>query len=61
MFATLAGDRLPAGVVLRDLGSHRLRDLDRPEQVFQVTVPDLPISTRASFLVASGRPGAERI
>jgi len=42
MFATLAGDRLPAGVVLRDLGSHRLRDLDRPEQVFQVAVPDLP-------------------
>src|SRR5204862_4212992 len=42
MSATLAGDRLPSGVVLRDLGSHRLRDLDRPEQVFQVTVPDLP-------------------
>jgi len=42
MAATLAGDGLPAGVALRDLGSHRLRDLDRPEQVFQVVVEDLP-------------------
>ena len=36
MSAVLVGDGLPAGVELRDLGSHRLRDLDRPEQVFQV-------------------------
>jgi predicted ATPase/class 3 adenylate cyclase len=40
--AALARDRLPANVELRDLGSHRLRDLDRPEQVFQVAVDDLP-------------------
>jgi predicted ATPase/class 3 adenylate cyclase len=41
MTATLIGDRL-ADVDLVDLGSHRLRDLDRPEQVFQVAVADLP-------------------
>ena len=41
MSATLLGDVLPAGVHLLDLGSHRLRDLDRPEQVFQVAVDDL--------------------
>jgi predicted ATPase/class 3 adenylate cyclase len=41
MSATLAGDRLGEGVTLRDLGSHRLRDLDRPEQVFQIAVDDL--------------------
>ena len=41
MTATLLGDRL-ADVELVDLGSHRLRDLDRPEQVFQVAAPDLP-------------------
>jgi predicted ATPase len=29
-------------VELRDLGRHRLRDLARSEQVFQVVVPDLP-------------------
>jgi predicted ATPase/class 3 adenylate cyclase len=56
--AVLARDRLPAEVELRDLGSHRLRDLDRPEQVFQVEVPDLQrdfpplrsLSTRRSNL-----------
>ncbi|HET9613754.1 MAG TPA: adenylate/guanylate cyclase domain-containing protein, partial [Candidatus Limnocylindrales bacterium] len=41
MSAFLFGDRLPPGVELRDLGSHRLRDLDRPEQIFQVSVGDL--------------------
>ena len=29
-------DALPAGVDLRDLGEHRLKDLARPEQVFQL-------------------------
>jgi len=38
----LVRDRLPDGVQLRDLGAHRLRDLVRPEQIFQVTAPDLP-------------------
>ncbi len=42
MAVVLAGDRLPDGTELRDLGSHRLRDLDRPEQVFQVIAADLP-------------------
>ncbi|MHB8465579.1 MAG: helix-turn-helix transcriptional regulator [Acidimicrobiales bacterium] len=37
----LVADRLPPGVVLRDLGSHRLRDLGRPEQVFQLWHPGL--------------------
>ncbi len=40
--AVLARDTLDPSVDLRDLGSHRLRDLDRPEQVFQVVVEDLP-------------------
>jgi predicted ATPase/class 3 adenylate cyclase len=35
-------DSLPAGVTLRDLGSHRLKDLMRPEQVFQLDHPELP-------------------
>jgi len=56
--AILARDRLPASVELQDLGSHRLRDLDRPEQVFQVVVDDLQrefpalrsLSTRRSNL-----------
>jgi predicted ATPase/class 3 adenylate cyclase len=38
----LVRDGLPVGVGLLDLGEHRLRDLSRPERVFQLTVPGLP-------------------
>src|SRR5918998_3978310 len=38
----LVRDSLPAGSSLRDLGERRLKDLFRPERVFQVTAPDLP-------------------
>jgi predicted ATPase/DNA-binding SARP family transcriptional activator len=37
----LASDALPEGVSLRDLGLHRLRDISRPEQVYQLLHPDL--------------------
>jgi predicted ATPase/class 3 adenylate cyclase len=39
--ADLVRDSLPDGVDLLDLGSHALRDISRPEEVFQVTHPDL--------------------
>jgi class 3 adenylate cyclase len=35
-------EALPANVSLRDLGSHRLKDLQQPEHVFQLLHPDLP-------------------
>jgi predicted ATPase/class 3 adenylate cyclase len=35
-------DFLPDGVVLEDLGPHRLRDLARPEHVYQLCHADLP-------------------
>ncbi|MDQ6795311.1 MAG: tetratricopeptide repeat protein [Chloroflexota bacterium] len=38
----LSRDVLPASFELVDRGEHRLRDLDRPEQVFQLVAPDLP-------------------
>ena len=38
----LVRDHLPAGVGIRDLGERRLKDLLRPERVFQLTAPDLP-------------------
>ena len=38
----LVRDQLPAGTSLRDLGEHRLKDLFRPERVFQLVSPDLP-------------------
>ena len=37
----LVCDQLPAGVELRDVGEHRLKDLGRPEHVFQLVAPDL--------------------
>src|SRR5262245_17587199 len=39
--AQLLEDALPIGVGLEDLGEHRLRDLARPEHVFQVSHPSL--------------------
>jgi class 3 adenylate cyclase len=38
----LVADSLPEGVTLRDLGRHRLRDLSRPEHVYQLLHRDLP-------------------
>jgi len=40
--ATLVRDALPAGSALKDLGVHRLKDLGRPEHIFQLQVPGLP-------------------
>ncbi len=38
----LAHSDLPTGVSLLDLGSHRLKDLTEPEQVWQLTIDGLP-------------------
>jgi class 3 adenylate cyclase len=38
----LAEPELPAEVSLRDLGEHRLKDLQRPTRLFQVVIADLP-------------------
>ncbi|CAN5297899.1 LuxR family transcriptional regulator [soil metagenome] len=40
----LTRDDLPEGASLRDLGERRLKDLFRPERVFQLLSPDLPTS-----------------
>jgi predicted ATPase/class 3 adenylate cyclase len=39
---TLVEDNLPAGVTLRDLGEHRLKDLQRPERLSQLVIAELP-------------------
>ena len=38
----LIQDDLPDGIALKDLGEHRLKDLARPERVYQVIIPGLP-------------------
>ncbi len=40
--AQIVQDTLPPEISLRVLGQHQLRDLERPEQVFQLLHPDLP-------------------
>lgn len=47
-------DRLPEGVTLTKLGTHRLRDMARPEEVYQVCHPELPSAFPA--LRAPGGP-----
>jgi predicted ATPase/class 3 adenylate cyclase/DNA-binding CsgD family transcriptional regulator len=37
----LVVDGLPEGAALRDLGVHRLKDLSRPERIYQLCHPDL--------------------
>jgi len=37
----LAGDRIPADITFRDLGEHRLKDLEKPEHIFQLVLPGL--------------------
>ena len=39
--ATLVRDSLPAQAALKDLGVHRLKDLGRPERIFQLQAPGL--------------------
>ncbi|MFY9883514.1 MAG: adenylate/guanylate cyclase domain-containing protein [Candidatus Cybelea sp.] len=39
--AELLRDSVPDGVDLRDLGAHRLRDLARPERIYQLRASDL--------------------
>ena len=54
----LVADRLPADAWLIDLGSHRLRDVARPERVMQLCHPDLHNEVpplRASNTVAAHR------
>src|SRR5262245_2769875 len=66
----LAGRALPEGVGLRDLGEHRLKDLQQPEHIFQLVIPDLQsefpairtLETRPNNLPAQATPliGRER-
>jgi predicted ATPase/class 3 adenylate cyclase len=38
---TLTNNRFPPNVTLRDLGEHRLKDLEQPEHLFQLVIPGL--------------------
>jgi class 3 adenylate cyclase len=40
--AGIVDDEEIAGVAVRDLGEHRLKDIDRPERIFQLVIEGLP-------------------
>ena len=54
--ADLARDALPGDVQLTDLGEHRLRDLSRPEHVYQVNGPGM-VREFASLTSVDAFPG----
>jgi predicted ATPase/class 3 adenylate cyclase len=66
----LVRDHLPSDAALRDVGERRLKDLVRPEHIFQLIVPDLPgdfpplrtLDTRPNNLPVQATPfiGRER-
>ena len=39
---TLVADALPEGVDMHDLGTHRLKDLEHPERIWQLVIEGLP-------------------
>jgi predicted ATPase/class 3 adenylate cyclase len=54
----LVADELPGDVALKDLGQHRLKDLDRPEHLFQLVVGGLPAEFPAPASLAAGSDAA---
>jgi predicted ATPase/class 3 adenylate cyclase len=54
--AALLLDALPEGARLKDLGAHRLKDLGRSEQIFQLTVDGLPAVFPPLRALGSRRP-----
>jgi YVTN family beta-propeller protein len=46
--AELVQDELPGGATLRDLGDRRLKDIARPERVFELVLPGLPAAPRGA-------------
>jgi peptide/nickel transport system substrate-binding protein len=54
----LVEDDLPPGLTLRDLGVHRLKDIERPERIFQVVAEGL--ASKFAPLKTAGGPGRRR-
>ncbi len=52
----LVWDQVPPGVALRDLGVHRLKDLIRPEPIFQVVAAGLPAEFPPLHTIAAPTP-----
>jgi class 3 adenylate cyclase len=58
--AELLSDELPDGVGLRELGTHRLKDLSRPERIYQVEAAFLAARVTGLRAVGHTTPEASR-
>jgi class 3 adenylate cyclase/DNA-binding NarL/FixJ family response regulator len=56
-YAVLVDDVLP-DIEFRDLGDHRLKDLDRPERIYQLVVPDMSAEFPSLRTLGEVRPEA---
>ncbi len=54
--AALLPDSLPEGAWLKDLGVHRLKDLGRPEHIFQLAARGLPVAFPPLHALGSPKP-----
>jgi class 3 adenylate cyclase len=54
--AELLSEELPAGVGLRELGTHQLKDLSRPERIYQVEAAFLAAREAVPAAQPPGRP-----
>jgi class 3 adenylate cyclase len=54
--AELLSEELPDGVGLRELGTHQLKDLSRPERIYQVEAEFLAVRLAAPAANQPGRP-----
>jgi Domain of unknown function (DUF1707)/Adenylate and Guanylate cyclase catalytic domain len=58
--AELLSDELPAGVGLRELGTHQLKDLSRPERIYQVEATFLTARPPVPAVAEPTRPAEPR-
>ena len=56
-----AGHRVPAGTALRDLGRHRLRDVEEPEHVFALVHTSRAQRSAADSSAGEGAEGSRRM
>ena len=54
--AALLPDSLPEGAWLKDLGVHRLKDLGRPERIFQLAARGLPVAFPRLHALGNPKP-----
>jgi YVTN family beta-propeller protein len=59
--AQLVEDDLPSGIGLRSLGTHALKDFDRPERVWQLVIGGLPNEFPPLKTSSPGRPEPRRL